>query len=217
MGPLPQYHGKLHVMLEYFRCSDSKCSKSGGTQQTVNIRWSLPPQTRVDGFTIEAISRNTEPTEKDALSFGETELPLNILDNNKPVFFSSASVFVDAVQQSTSTWKERKNSFRWNCSSFSGTFHRETLNMAWTSNNYKYVQSLMSGVDSAIHSSALPTVLWSHSITLLATTRCKKRERKAWRCVCVSSSECVRVCGMCQWVFACVLLPAAMRVQYELQ
>lgn len=39
-----------------------------------NFKRSFPPQTRVDSFTIEAISRNTEATEKDALERWRCEL-----------------------------------------------------------------------------------------------------------------------------------------------
>lgn len=138
------------------------------------------------------------------------ELPLNILDDNK-----SALVFVDAVQQITFK-KKKKIIVQVRLQQLLCHLpQRNTLNMAWTSNSYKYVQSLMSGVDSSVHSSVLPSVLWSVSITL------KKQEWKsenAWRrvCSCVFLSECVNMCGTCLWVFACVLLPVAMCVQYEL-
>lgn len=139
------------------------------------------------------------------------ELPLNILDDNE-----SALVFVDAVQQITFLKKEKKIIVQVRLQQLLCHLpQRNTLNMAWTSNSYKYVQSLMSGVDSSVHSSVLPSVLWSVSITL------KKQEWKsenAWRrvCSCVFLSECVNMCSTCLWVFACVLLPVAMCVQYEL-
>lgn len=62
-----------HATLEYLTAVVT-VSEGGRVQQTVSIQWSLPPQTRVDSFTIEAISRNTEVTEKDVLSFGAMEV-----------------------------------------------------------------------------------------------------------------------------------------------
>ena len=122
-------------------------------RSTSNYRSVL--QTRVDRFTIEARSGNTQLTEKGSLEFffvlfflerWRCESLFNILHNNKPIYFSSALVFsVDAVQKKVH-WnfqKKEKKTVKVKLQQLLCHLRRETLNMAWTSNNYKYVQSLM--------------------------------------------------------------------------
>lgn len=97
----------MHAILEYLTVKVA-VSEGSEAQQAVIIKWLLPPQTRVDSFTIEAISRNTELTEKDALSFGAMELPLNILYNNKLFFFLSSCFCGRSAAKYIETKKQRK-------------------------------------------------------------------------------------------------------------
>lgn len=168
----------------------------GGAQQMVSLRRSSFPQTRVDSF-AEAIGRNTELTEQDAVNFGAVEA--------WALFFPQlVSVSVDAVQYM------KKTSQRFNCSSFSVSFQGEILNMA--SNYYRYVQSLMGGVESFTTAARIRLTSERH----FAGKIMMWKKRAGGLSLCVFLSECVKVCSVSLWVFACVLLPAAMCVQREL-
>lgn len=74
----------------------------------VNFKQSLPPQKRVDNFTIEATSRNTELKEKDALHRWRCVLPLNIRYNNKPIFFLSSCFCGHSAAKYIKTKKEKQ-------------------------------------------------------------------------------------------------------------
>lgn len=95
--------------------------------------------------------------------------------------------------------------FRWDRGSFSVTFHRETLNMAWTSNNYKYVQSLMSGFSHPQQRITYCPVISEQSLCWQKSG--VKKGRRTSGAVCVSVCFCLNVWNV-QYVFVGLCLCA---------
>lgn len=133
------------------------------------------------------------------------------------LFFSLALVFVDAVQQSTSKLKKKNK-----CSGETATASPSpAIEKHWMWLRLLQVCTItnewsgFSHPQQRVSCDLRVSLIWQKP----GVKKKKKREQKAWRwvCFCVFLSECVKMCSMCLWVFACVLLPAAMCVQYELQ
>ena len=141
------YYGKLHTCYSW----QQGRGLANGQLQTI-----APSSKHVwtdSQLRQEVVTLNWQ--KKEALSFflfcfflerWRCESLFNILHNNKPIYFSSALVFsVDAVQKKVH-WnfqKKEKKTVKVKLQQLLCHLRRETLNMAWTSNNYKYVQSLM--------------------------------------------------------------------------